>query len=125
MDEHKDINSKTKNDEGCNKPMTNLNIVNIKYVDKTSFWEALGVFGSSFGYFLDDFGDLLGTSGVSLGVSWGPLGGSVSVLGTYLGRSAQRRPLKFPERAAQVLPKGGQGSPRGPQMATKSEPRDH
>ena len=58
------------------KPMTNMNIGNIKYVDKTSFWEALGVLLVTFWMSLGTFWGLLGCLRGSLGDPWGARGAS-------------------------------------------------
>ena len=96
--------------------MTNINIVNIKYVDKSI---VLGGVWGCFGCSLEDFGDLLGIFGVSVGVSWGPLGGSGSVLGTHLGPSAERRPLKFPKERRRCPPKVARRAQEAPRWPRK------
>ena len=102
--------------------MTNINVVNIKYVDQSI---VLTCVWGSFGFSLEDFGDLLGTFGVSLSVSWEPPWGLCERLGGIFGTKCPNKPSQIPERATQVFPKCGQASPRDPQMATKSAPRDH
>ena len=56
--------------------MTNINIGNIEYVDKTSFWEAFGVLLAAFWMTLETFWGLLGCLWGSLVDPWGARGAS-------------------------------------------------
>ena len=96
--------------------MTKVNIANVKYVDKSI---VLGGVWGCFGHCLEDLGDLLGIFGVSLGVSWGLVGGSGSILGTHLGPSAERRPLKFPKERRRCPPKVARRAQEAPRWPRK------
>ena len=58
------------------KPRTNIDIGNIEYVDKTSFWEAFGVLLAAFWMTLGTFWGLLGCLWGSLVDPWGARGAS-------------------------------------------------
>ena len=71
--------------------------------------------------FWDAFVVLLVAFCMTLGTFWGVSGGLLGTpgglgerLGGISGTKCLKKTSQIPERAAQVLPKGGQGSPRGP-----------
>ena len=62
--------------------MTNINIGNLEYVNKTLFWEAFGVLLVAFWMTLGPSGDFWGVSGGLLGTPGGlgePLGGTFGI----------------------------------------------
>ena len=101
------------------KPMTNINIGNIKYVDKTSFGEAFGVLLAAFGVIWRWFGGLLGCLWGSLGDPWEARGASWEHIWDEVPKEDLPNSRKSGTGAPQRWPREPKRPPDGHQKCAK------
>ena len=92
------------------KPMKNINMIIIKYTDKTSFWEAFGVLLAAFSVALGSFWGPLGCRRGSLGDPWEALGASWG----HIWDQVLKEDLPNFRKSGAGVPKRWPGEPRWP-----------